>query len=270
VQKAFDCKPVRVPAKRLEPLVWEEIEKLLTGPGFSGEVIERAKSQLKGSDTQTQLKKCQGRIRDLEQQIETLAERLASLPKAISPNPVYKQMEKLEAIKRDEIGRLDLLKRTDILQDPPMELEDYQAFLKSIQALRDEPNAGFGKAKVVRALVQKVGITKDGAKVYLKVGSKELKRGPANTGPLAFSEQSLFRGSQRLTNGGGCPGTNELVQPPTVRLEYHERWIRKKIDLLELVTLRESGLTMRELAVRFGVSKTTLLRALYRKTRTWK
>jgi len=35
-------------------------------------------------------------------------------------------------------------------------------------------------------------------------------------------------------DGWRCAGTTELAQP-TVRLEYAERWTKKKIDLLELV-----------------------------------
>jgi IS30 family transposase len=42
-------------------------------------------------------------------------------------------------------------------------------------------------------------------------------------------------------------------------------WTRKpKIDLLELVTLRESGLTTRAIAARLGVGKTTIVRGLKR------
>lgn len=60
--------------------------------------------------------------------------------------------------------------------------------------------------------------------------------------------------------GGGCPGINEPV-PPTVRLNYVERWAKDKIDLLALVTLREAGLTWREVSLRLGVCKTTALRS---------
>jgi hypothetical protein len=70
----------------------------------------------------------------------------------------------------------------------------------------------------------------------------------------------LLNNSSDLQNGGGCPGITELA-PPTARLTYIERWTKNKIDLLELVTLREAGLTWREVAERMGVCKTTALRA---------
>jgi transposase len=39
-------------------------------------------------------------------------------------------------------------------------------------------------------------------------------------------------------------------------------WAKSKIDLLELVTLRDSGLTTRAIAARLGVGRTTVVRAL--------
>ena len=64
-----------------------------------------------------------------------------------------------------------------------------------------------------------------------------------------------------FNSGGRCQGTNELT-PPTVGLTYHERWAKVKIDLLELVTLREAGGSLQSLAKRFGVSRQTVLRRL--------
>ena len=61
--------------------------------------------------------------------------------------------------------------------------------------------------------------------------------------------------------GRGCPGINEL-KPPTVRFSYGERWTKNKIDLLELVTLRESGWTLRAIAAKVGIGHTEVLRRL--------
>jgi hypothetical protein len=64
-----------------------------------------------------------------------------------------------------------------------------------------------------------------------------------------------------IQNGWSGGGTTEPT-PLTARLVYSERWAKKKIDPLELVTLRESGLTWRQIATRLGVCKTTVLRAI--------
>ena len=64
-------------------------------------------------------------------------------------------------------------------------------------------------------------------------------------------------------NGGRRPGKYELNEPIAVVLDYGEKWIiRKRIDPVELVTLRKSGLTCEEIATRFGVAKSTVSRNL--------
>jgi hypothetical protein len=62
-------------------------------------------------------------------------------------------------------------------------------------------------------------------------------------------------------NGGRTSRTNELSDPVAI-LAYGERWMKKKIDLSELVKLRESGLTMKAIAARLGVGKTSVVMAL--------
>ncbi|HAR41017.1 MAG TPA: hypothetical protein DCS07_00015 [Bdellovibrionales bacterium] len=49
---------------------------------------------------------------------------------------------------------------------------------------------------------------------------------------------------------------------PTVMLFHRERWTKNKIDLLELVTLRESGLPLRIIARQLGYNRATVLRYL--------
>ena len=63
--------------------------------------------------------------------------------------------------------------------------------------------------------------------------------------------------------GGRCSGKTELNEPIAVVLDYSEKWIvRRRIDPVELVTLRKSGLTCEELAARFGTAKSTISRHL--------
>jgi hypothetical protein len=72
-----------------------------------------------------------------------------------------------------------------------------------------------------------------------------------------------FGGEPRvLTNGGRSSATIE-PQELIAMLVFSERWMsRKKIDLAELVTLRESGMTVRKIATRLGVGKTSVMLAM--------
>ena len=82
---------------------------------------------------------------------------------------------------------------------------------------------------------------------------------------VSWGEKSFIECSKR--SGGRRSAIPELREPPMARVAYDERWIKKEIDLLELVTLRESGLTLREIASRLGISKSRLFRAIYPATR---
>jgi DNA invertase Pin-like site-specific DNA recombinase len=68
-----------------------------------------------------------------------------------------------------------------------------------------------------------------------------------------------FGGKETGENGGRRSGKTEL-KPAVVVLDYNEGWIKKKIDLVELVTLRKSGMTYKELAAHFGTAKSTISR----------
>lgn len=70
-------------------------------------------------------------------------------------------------------------------------------------------------------------------------------------------------------NGGHRFAKNELTEP-TACLIYEERWTKRKVDISELVTLRESGLKWQEITARLGVSRTTLHRATNRKLKARK
>ncbi len=72
---------------------------------------------------------------------------------------------------------------------------------------------------------------------------------------------SIFTAILLKSNGGSCSVKNEL-KPLTVLSEYSERWVKERVDSLELARLRDSGLTLREIGARVGVAKTTVLRSL--------
>jgi DNA-binding IclR family transcriptional regulator len=49
---------------------------------------------------------------------------------------------------------------------------------------------------------------------------------------------------------------------PFAALGFKMQWAVRRIDPLELVTLRDAGLSMREIAERLGFSRTGVFRAL--------
>jgi hypothetical protein len=61
-------------------------------------------------------------------------------------------------------------------------------------------------------------------------------------------------------NGWSGSGTTETTEP-TARLIYELRWKKNKVDISELVTLRNQGLKWREITARMGICRTTAKRA---------
>jgi hypothetical protein len=114
-------------------------------------------------------------IFSVDQQLELMAERFASLPKGISPSPVYRQMEKLEVRKKDAMAALAKLRDTGVIKDEPASLRDFERFLRALREMLQESAAANIKARVIRALVKRVVITSEGFEVHFKVGENYVK-----------------------------------------------------------------------------------------------
>lgn len=224
VQKCFNCSPFRVQAKKLEPAVWEKVEELIWNPAVSEMVIDKAK-QLHAKRTQTSdVKRLKDKINTLTGQIDVLAERLAMLPKAISPEPVFRQMEKIEAIKTEEETRLRHIEREFGPHEMPASLSSYRALLAGLNRIHTKDNAQAAREKIVHALVHGIKIVTDGYEIEYLVGRDYVERGLASAGPRPFhggqapnlsivgnnrvhlsgrsNLPSMARGSNSLTNGG--------------------------------------------------------------------
>ena len=64
-------------------------------------------------------------------------------------------------------------------------------------------------------------------------------------------------------NGGRSHGITE-PDSPVILKEYSEQWTRRVIDPLELVTLRNQGMTYRGIAAHLGFGKTSVVHAMRR------
>ncbi len=86
------------------------IAKLLAQPGIAVDIIQAAKIQYEGEGHKQELKRAKVRVGELESQMEVLAERLANLPQALAPTPIYQQMEKLQSLRAEADERLTQLR----------------------------------------------------------------------------------------------------------------------------------------------------------------
>ncbi len=150
----------------------------------------------------------------------------------------------------------------------PVELSEYERLLGALRQLNTADAAI--RSKIIELLVHKIEVTAEGFDINFYAGESEIERGLAHAGPVPSGHKKtteLFQvgGSKVLQNGGRCNGTNEPYfnyGPPVAVLRFGERWVKKKVDLAELVILRGSGLTYREIAARLSIGKTSVVMAL--------
>ena len=176
----------------MEPAVWEKIEELLSKPQLGGEILNSARGQFESRSKRKEVEKAQSRIKDLDQQTEVLAERLAELPRSISPAPLYKQMEKMAALKIEEEKHLDNFRRAGEVDQAVVDLSSYQELLTGLRALKDRPGAAYDRAKIIRNLVHRVEVTPNSFKIHFHVGENEIHGGLAKAGPLFSSLGNLW------------------------------------------------------------------------------
>lgn len=169
------CFPIRVQAKMLEPLLWEELIKLISDENFAKDLLKEAKRAHEFNPGSKELQKLNHVIFNVERQLEVLAERLATLPQSVSPTPVYKQMEKLEERKLMAQKQISERQSKGIIKDEPADLRDFQSFTLAIKQLLRMEESNKIKIKIINYLVHRINIIPDGFEVHFKVGESYVK-----------------------------------------------------------------------------------------------
>lgn len=109
-KKLFHCEPHRVPAKKLEPFVFEKIAELMTDEAFTRKVFSKVRSHFEANPERVEIERLRSKIMGVSSQIEALSERLSELPKEVSAAPIYRQLERLQQVKVDHDLTIDNLK----------------------------------------------------------------------------------------------------------------------------------------------------------------
>lgn len=206
LKKVCDCKPFRLQAKKLEPLVWAEVEKLLNSPEMAKSLIDELKVIHQERTQSSETKKCSEKIRQLSMQMDVLAERLSELPKSVSPAAIFKQMERLEEVRNLEEEKLSGLRAKEVVTDPPATFESYTELLAGLKQHAESEAGHITRDRIVRSLIHKVEVTPDGFRLHFHLGKGYIEGERARYGrfPLGGSGSSnIFShfGSNRLTNG---------------------------------------------------------------------
>ncbi|GJL79161.1 MAG: cassette chromosome recombinase B [Nitrospinaceae bacterium] len=194
----FKCScPKRFPGKKVEPLVLDQVKRLLTSRKFAGELLEETKKVHSGDQGVRELERLKAELYGFTGQLEALAERLSQLPKTVSATPIFNQMEKIEVKKTETEKRLgEVKKQKGASLRQPIELKDFQSFLKAVWQVfnQAEPEV---QEKVIKKLIHKIELFQNEVKIYYIVDKEHLLEEPFR-GLQSFSSGS--KNSSRCSN----------------------------------------------------------------------
>jgi site-specific DNA recombinase len=186
-KKVFDCgNPRRFPANKLEPLIIQEVQKLISGSKFSKELLIEAKNVHEGNHGVKEMERLKAQFYGYTSQLDALAERLSQLPKKVSANPIFKQMEKLETLKETCEKSIEDAKRLgSSATDKPVGLKSYSKFLDSLKDLFKNGPPEI-KSKIIQRLIHRIEVGQKEVKIYYNIDESSLLREPMYLGSRFF------------------------------------------------------------------------------------
>ncbi|MCX6125600.1 MAG: recombinase family protein [Proteobacteria bacterium] len=174
-RKIFNCAPTRFPARIAEPLIWQEIEKLLRSESLATQIIAQAHDVHKNSARVTDCDKLRSKVRGVEDQLTSLAEHLSKIPKTVSPTPIYTQMEHLGRVRGDLQRELEKLQASGDFIDRPASLKDYRSYLKVLCTILHGIALPEEKSALVKALVHRIEVFPNLLKLHFLVSETPIQ-----------------------------------------------------------------------------------------------
>jgi site-specific DNA recombinase len=168
-KKIFNCTPTRFPARIVEPIVWQEIVKLLSNETYGVALIEQANLAHKKNSKVTEVDRLRNKIKGVDDQLGALAEHLSKIPTGISPAPIFTQMQSLTTLKMGLQKDFERLQVSGDFCDKPASLKDYQSYIKVLCTVLHDIALPEEKAALIRALVHRIEVFPDRVKVKFLV-----------------------------------------------------------------------------------------------------
>ncbi len=220
--KRPQCTPYRIQAVKIEPVVWRDAKLFLTRVEFVQELLENAKRATPENDKAQQQKRLEQTVQILAKQIEVLAGRIAKLPESLDPTALYGQMESLQKAKLEAETKCDeqLLQRSSphhYQNDEPVSLESLQTFTAGFKKLLTQGDTNPEiRAAIIRKLVHRIEIMKDGYEIYFHLGQGHFEREFSEWG-TKLSKATLETSS--LQNAKNKKGGLDTTRPPSKPLQ---------------------------------------------------
>ncbi len=211
--KNNSCRPHRIPGTLAEEVVWSAVKNVLSRPQTALELIEEVKVIHSKNSDRDEFGRIKKKIQGVSAQMDVLAERLAELPKDVPAIPIYKQMQKLEATKREFEDMLDKTKKKDLAGEIPVELSTYEEFLEMIRSWgKVEVLPPELKRRIISKMIDRIEIFPNEVKINFLMGQSKIERELEGAGSLSqnlsksktkpLSKYFSVGCSNTLTSGG--------------------------------------------------------------------
>ncbi len=210
-KKMFHCEPHRIPAKKLEPFVFEKIAEFMTDEVFAKRVFEKVRGHYQANPERKEIERLKSKSSGVNSQIEALSERLAELPREISPAPIYRQLERLQQVRAEHEEALSSLKAGGSSGvDRLVSLQTYSDFAALYRRFVGQTVDANQRKQMIQKFVRRIDVGTDSVKIHFIVDkdhfTRELKlavvRGaPGHKDVAAVSKFFRNAGSNTLTIG---------------------------------------------------------------------
>lgn len=171
--KIFQCDPHRVLAKKLEPFVFERVRALLGSEKLASELIQEANAAFEKGSPKKEVERLKASIYGYNSQLEGLAERLGQLPKSVSPKPLFTQMEKLEAFKREAEEKIREIESSSGVLERPAGLVDFKSFLASLRTIFETTASNEIKSEIIKRVIAEIEVGPNFVRLHYLVGEPE-------------------------------------------------------------------------------------------------
>lgn len=163
--------PHRVPAIKIEPIVWKEVKRFVLGDAFAKDLLERARLMQEAKNYLDEVGKLRQKVKLTEGQIEVLAERISTLPKEMDLKPLLDQLTRLQKSKIDIEATYNEFATKEPEQDTPVSFENLALFRNGLRRLiekgEQDKNA---QTAIIKKIVHKITIKPDGFEIHFHVG----------------------------------------------------------------------------------------------------
>ncbi|NUN05769.1 MAG: hypothetical protein HUU57_08405 [Bdellovibrio sp.] len=137
------------------------------------ELIQEANSAFEKGSPKKEVERLKASIYGYNSQLEGLAEHLGQLPKGVSPKPLFTQMEKIEAFKREAEEKIRTIEDSHHVLERPVGLSDFKSFLVSLRAIFETTQSNEIKSEIIKRVIAEIQIGPNFVRIHYLVGEPD-------------------------------------------------------------------------------------------------